>query len=175
MLCRLYGLPNNANFSIDWIPLIDAYVNSHNMNRTTILSDNLAIVITKYRQKRSSSPKNLPPFYFSAYIMDAIYFYTKFAIMGWKWTLQDPYPTHLSQKQIWESHYIPHSYKICHAIILPLHQLILNKKAPKFSKEVATDLLAVDKYFVQEWFTYIRFFGSTTYPHILLCMSLINY
>lgn len=56
MLCRLYGLPNNAKFFIEWIPLIDAYVNSHIMNWVTILSDNLATVITEYRQKKSSSP-----------------------------------------------------------------------------------------------------------------------
>ena len=87
MLCRLYRLPNNAKFSIEWISLTDACVNSHIMNWATILSDSLAIVITKYRQKRSSSPKNLPPFYSSAYIMDAICFCTKFPIMGWKWTL----------------------------------------------------------------------------------------
>ena len=32
MLCRLYGLPNKTNFLIEWIPLIDACVNSHIMN-----------------------------------------------------------------------------------------------------------------------------------------------
>jgi len=56
MLCRLYGLPNNTNFSIEWIPLIDACVNSHIVNWATILSHNLATIITKYRQKRASSP-----------------------------------------------------------------------------------------------------------------------
>lgn len=48
-----------------------------------------------------------------------------------------------------------------------MHQLIFNNKAPKFSKEVATDLLAVRKYFIEEWFTYIRVFGSTTDPRVL--------
>lgn len=32
MLCKLYGLPNNDKFSIEWILLIDACVNSHIMN-----------------------------------------------------------------------------------------------------------------------------------------------
>jgi len=78
MLCRLYGLPNNTKFSVEWIPLINAPVNSHIMNWPTILSDNLGTAISEYRQKRSTSTENLPPFYFSAYIMDVIYFYTKF-------------------------------------------------------------------------------------------------
>jgi len=98
MLCRLYGLPNNTKFSIEWIPLINASVNSHIMNWHTILFDNPATAISEYCQKRSTSIGNLPPFYFSAYIMDVIYFYTKFPIRGWKWTLQDPYPIHLNHK-----------------------------------------------------------------------------
>ena len=93
MLCRLYGLPNNTKFSIEWIPLIDACVSSHIMNWPSILSDNLATTITKYRKKKVSSSDNLPPFYFSAYIMDVIYFCTTFPTMGLKWTLQDPYPS----------------------------------------------------------------------------------
>ena len=110
MLCRLCGLPNNTKFSIEWIQLIDSCVNSHIINWATILSDNLATAISEYHQKRSTSTENLPPFYFSSYIMDAICFCTKFPIMGWKWNLQDPYHIHLSHKQIWESHYIPHFY-----------------------------------------------------------------
>ena len=85
-------------FSIEWIPLIDACVNSHIMNWVTILSDKLATIITEYQQKGASSLENLSAFYFSAYIIDAICFCTTFSTMGWKWTLQDPYPIHLSQK-----------------------------------------------------------------------------
>ena len=99
--------------------------------------------------------------------MDAICFCTTFPTIGWKWTLQDPYPIHLSHKQIWESHYIPHFYKIFHVVVLPLHQMIFNKKSPRFSQEAATNLLTVSKYFIEEWFTYIRVFVSTTDPHVL--------
>jgi len=55
MLCRLYGLLNNTRLSIEWVPLIDACVNSHTMNWATILSNNLATTISDYRQKRSTS------------------------------------------------------------------------------------------------------------------------
>ena len=48
MLYRLYGLPNNTKFSIEWIPLIDACVNSYIMNWPSILSNNLATTITEY-------------------------------------------------------------------------------------------------------------------------------
>jgi len=99
--------------------------------------------------------------------MDAICFFTTFQTMGWKWTLQDPYPIHLSHKNIWELHCIPHFYKIFHVVVLPLHQIIFNKKAPRFSQEAATHLLTVGKYFIEEWFTYIRAFGITSDPHVL--------
>jgi len=45
--------------------------------------------------------------------------------------------------------------------------MIFNKKAPRFSQEAATDLLAIGKYFIEEWFTYIRVFCSTADPHVL--------
>lgn len=46
MLCILYGFPNNAKLSIEWVPLIDACVNSHIMNWATLLSDNLTTAIS---------------------------------------------------------------------------------------------------------------------------------
>ena len=51
--------------------------------------------------------------------------------------------------------------------MLPLHQIIFNKKAPSFSEVDATNLLVIGKYFIEEWFTYIRVFGSTADPHVL--------
>lgn len=74
MLCILYGLPNNTKYSIEWVPLINSFINSHIMNWANILFDNLATAIFEYLQKSSTSTENLPPFYFSAYIMNAIYF-----------------------------------------------------------------------------------------------------
>jgi len=61
MLCRLYGLPNNSKFSLEWILLIGAYVNSHIMNWSIILFNNLDTIITEYRQKIASFKENLPP------------------------------------------------------------------------------------------------------------------
>ena len=51
--------------------------------------------------------------------------------------------------------------------MIPLHQIIFDKKAPIFSKEATTDLLVVGKHFVEKWFTYIRVYNNTTKPHVL--------
>jgi len=48
MLSSLYGLPENSKFLINWVPLIEACVNSHIMNWATILFENLAKAITEY-------------------------------------------------------------------------------------------------------------------------------
>ena len=46
MLSRLYAKPNTTRFSVDWVPLIDAIVNSLIFNCENILSDSLTKHIT---------------------------------------------------------------------------------------------------------------------------------
>lgn len=95
MLSRLYAKPDTTRFSVDWVPLIDAIVNSLILNWANILSDNLA------------------------------------------------------------------------RVMLPMHQMIFNGKAPRVSKEASTDILSVARWFAEESFTYIRVFESYASPHVL--------
>ena len=99
--------------------------------------------------------------------MDAICFVSKFPLMGWQWTIQDPLPIHVYHKELWESKFIPHFYKIFHGIMLPLHKTLYNKYAPRFSSEAEVDILPVARWFGEEWFTYVRVFGSSASPHVL--------
>jgi len=92
------------------------------MNWAQILSDTLAKAIMDYKRKRSISSRVYPPFFMSAYVMDAIYFGSKFPIMGWKWIVKDPLPIHIYHKDMWESQFNPHFYKICHGVMLPIHK-----------------------------------------------------
>ena len=95
MMCRLIGRPDSTKFYMEWLPLIDATVNATIMNWGQILSDNLAISVREYRQKRSVSLKKILPFFMSAYVMDAICFCSQFPNMGWKWTIQNHLPIHV--------------------------------------------------------------------------------
>lgn len=147
MLCRLFGRPNSTKFSLEWLPLIEATVNATIMNWAQILFDNLAKAIMEYRRKRSPSSRVYPPFFMSAYVMDTIYFGSKFPIMGWKWIVQDPLPTHVYHERMWESQFHPHFYKICQVVILPINKQVYNRTAPRFSKEVAVDILPVARWF----------------------------
>jgi len=103
-----------------------------------------------------------------AYVMDAICFGSKFLLMGWKWTIQDPLPIHIYHKDMWESNFEPPFFKICHRVMLPIHKRIYNRDAPRFSQEAEIDIPLVARWFGEETFTYIRVFGSITSPHVLL-------
>lgn len=167
MLCRLFGKPNINKFSSYWLPLVDAVVNATIMNWAQILSDNLATAILEYRRKRSIALRVYPPFFMSAYVMDAICFGFKFPIMGWKWTAQNPLPIQIYHKDMWESKFVPHFYKICHGVMLLIHKKIYYRDAPRFSQEAEVDILPVARWFEEELFTYIRVFGSIASPHVL--------
>ena len=134
MLCRMFGKPDNTKFSLEWLPLIDVAVNTTIMNWAQILSDNLEKAIVEYMRKRSISSTVHPPFFMSAYVMEAICFGSKFPIIGWKWTMQDLLPIHIYHKSIWEPQFHSHFYKICQGFMLPIHKQVYNRNALRFSR-----------------------------------------
>ena len=103
MLCRIFGMPDINKFSWEWLPLLDAATNATIVDWARVLSDNLATTIGNYRSKRATAQGIYPPFYLSAYIMDAICYISKFPVMGWKWKTQDPLPIHVYHKELWDS------------------------------------------------------------------------
>jgi len=50
--------------------------------------------------------------------------------------------------------------------MMPIHQIIFNKRTPRISPKVEADLLRVGNWFGEELFTYIRVFGSLANPHV---------
>jgi len=102
------------------LPLIDAVVNANLMNWAQILFDNLSKAIIDYRRKWSISSRVYPPFFMSAYVMDAICFGSKFPVMGWKWTMKDPLPVHVYHRDMWESQFHRLFKKISHGLMLPI-------------------------------------------------------
>lgn len=51
--------------------------------------------------------------------------------------------------------------------MLPIHKVFYNKDATRFSHEAEIDILPVERWFREEFFTYIRVFGSIASPHLL--------
>ena len=99
--------------------------------------------------------------------MDAIFFGSKFPVMGWKWTVQNPLPIHIYHKGMWKYHFQPHFFKICQGVMLRIHKRLYNRDVPKFSKEVEVDILPLARWFGEETFTYIRVLGIITSTHVL--------
>ena len=113
------------------------------------------------------SQRIYPPFFLSAYVMDFICYVSKFPVLGWKWTTQDPLPIHVYHKILWDSQFIPHFYQICHGLILPLYRMLYDKDPPRCSPEAQIDIIPIARWFEEELFTYVRVFGSTVPPHVL--------
>ena len=167
MMCRLWGLHDSANIHVDMIPLMEAAVNSIVMNWATILSDKLVIAIREFRAKTRVSERKIPPFYYSAYIMDALCFNSEFPVLGWRWTTHDPTPIHLYHHKLWKPSHKDHLYQICNGFMVPVHYSIFDRPIPRISYEASFDLPAVAHWFGEEHFTYIRVFGSKARPHVL--------
>ena len=153
---------------MEWLTLIAAAVNATIMNWAQLLLENLAKAIIEYRRKISSYLTIFPPLFMSASVMDAIYFFSQFPNMGWKWTLQNPLPIHIYHNILWESQFHPHFYKRCQGIILPIHRVVFDNIVPRFSKEAKVDIFPEARSFGEVTFTYIRVFGSIASLHVLL-------
>lgn len=145
MLCRLFGILDINKFSSEWLPLLDATTISIIVD--LIFSDNLIIAIVNYESKRSMSQRIYPPFYLAEYAMDSICYVSKFPVMGWKWTTQDPLPIHVYHKILWDSQFTPYFYQICHGLILPLYRMLCDKDPPKCSPEAQIDIIPITRWF----------------------------
>lgn len=110
----------------EWLPLVDAAVNATIMNWAQFLSDNLATTILEYKIRRSIASRVYPPFFMNAYVMDSICFRSKFPIMGWNSTTQNPLSIQIYHKVMWESNFMPHFCKIYHGVMLLIHKKIYN-------------------------------------------------
>lgn len=51
--------------------------------------------------------------------------------------------------------------------MLPIYKMLYNRDDPRFSLEAEVDILSVARWFGEEFFTYIRVFGSIGSPHVL--------
>ena len=136
------------------------------MDWANILSDKLATTILEYRTNAHQTTRTIPPFYYSAYIMDTICFNSEFPLLRWRWTPTDPKPIHIYREQLWKANYKNHLYKICKGFILPIYYSIFDKPTLRISLEAEKNLTAVGSWFGEEKFTYIRIFGSNTKPHV---------
>ena len=159
-MCRLWGLHDSSNFTIEMVPLMEAAVNSIIMDWATILSDKPAIAVLDFRNQTVVSKRKIPPFHYSAYIVDTLCFNSEFPMLGWRWTPQDPTAIHIYHQKLWKTSYKHHLYQICNGFMVPIYYSIFDKPIPKISYQASFDLTSVGSWFGEEKFTYIRVFGT---------------
>ena len=132
-----------------------------------ILCDKLTTAILEFRNKTCVTDRSIPPFYFSAYILDTLCFNSKFLVLGWRWTPQDPMPIHIYHHKLWKSHYKDHLYQVCNGFMLPIYYAMFDKPTLKISSQAEIVLTTLGNWFGEDKFTYIRVFDNLARPHVL--------
>lgn len=145
---------------------MEATCNSEIMDCRNILSDKLATVVLEFKNKSRVTERFIPPFYYSACILDTLCFNSEFPVLGWRWTPQDPMSIHIYHQKLWKAHYKHHLYQVCNGFMLPIHYAIFDKPAPKISSQAEIDLTAIGIWFREEKFTYVRVFDSHAKPRV---------
>lgn len=154
MMCRMWGMHDSIKFTIEMVPLMEAAVNSYVMDWANIFSDKLATAILDFISNACTTTRNIPPFYYSAYIMGTLCFNSEYLVLRWRWTTQDPKQIHIYHQMLWKAHYKDHLYQICNGFMLPIYYAIFYKHAPSISDEAAIDLTVVGNWFREDKFTY---------------------
>lgn len=83
------------------------------------------------------------------------------------WANQGPKPIHIYHDILWESNYFEHLYQICQKVMIPIYETIFESRPPGMFEEAMDDLRRLDNWFGEEYFTYIRVWGSLSHPHVL--------
>lgn len=65
MMCTLFGYSNTNKFLVEWVPLTEEKIDSYIIGQGTILSNNIASQIRKFRQNWYVTTRVVPPFFMS--------------------------------------------------------------------------------------------------------------
>jgi hypothetical protein len=131
MLCHLYGEKNSSKFKLGWVPLIHQVLAGNIFNWAHILSANLKQEVQKSQE---APPGYYPGFFMSSYLVDAICVVTPFPLLAWSWSPSEE-AIHLYCSKMWEINCKNYFYDICNFFMIPLHFLLKNLPAPRFSQE----------------------------------------
>ena len=106
----------------------------------------------------------------SGYVMDVFCGTSAFLALSWNWSKTSP-PVHIYCSDMWEENFIPQIYEICDMFLGSMYHKIFKEDALAFS-ERAKELIALHgDWYVGEYFSYIRIWGSNTFhllPRIVL-------
>jgi hypothetical protein len=106
-------------------------------------------------------------FFMSAYIMDAMCSMTPFPLMSWSWAPSETEPIYVYHSKLWEDKASNFIYEIFNSVLVLMHVAIFGNPPPWILDNIVTNLSRVADWYVEEDFSYIRFFGAFVSPHAL--------
>jgi hypothetical protein len=165
LICRLYGEKDCSRFSEAWMPL--AYmvaISGRGFNWGAIISKQLSICI---QQAQTPKEGETPSFYMASYLLDVICARNVFAGMNLSWHASE-LPVHVYFNVLWENRYKKSYSLICDQFIVRIHFMLFKKECPRLSAAAKKMISKVGHWYLDEHDTYIRVFGATRAPHLLL-------
>ena len=94
----------------------------------------------------------------SSYIRDVICYMTPFPLMNWSWNPTCAEPIHVYHSKLWEENVKDFFYKICHYIVIPMHQILYGYEPLWISEQIMGNLKEIFDWFIEENFSYVRVF-----------------
>jgi hypothetical protein len=88
-------------------------------------------------------------------------------LMSWSWTPNSVEPIHVYHLKIWEDKAKDFFYEMCNWVVVSMHIVIFGHPLPRISDKVLVNLGKVADRYIEEHFSYIRFFGCSVPPYAL--------
>jgi hypothetical protein len=165
MLCRLCGEQDASKFTLSLIPLIYYCANEGSMfNWVDILSIILVESITVVKETK---PEKFPSFHMVSYLLDIMCIPHQYPKMGWAWKPVDS-SIHIYYKVLWEHNYIIEYHKIYNHFLAPMYEFIFCAPTLCMTDKVLEIIQNIGDCYLMENETYIRIYGATKAPHLLL-------
>jgi len=127
-------IPPNSSWL--WVPIIHQFRPGNIFNWTHILSANIK---NKCKSLNNLLQDTVDYFFMSSYLVDSICAVTPFPLLPWSWSPSEE-PIHLYYCKIWAINCKNHFYDICNFFMIPLHLILKNLLALRFSEEAINSI-----------------------------------
>ena len=68
---------------------------------------------------------------------------------------------------MWEENEKDHFYENFHNVIIPIHEVLYGNIPPRIFEQIMGNLGAIEDWYIEESFSYIRFYGCFSSPRDL--------
>jgi hypothetical protein len=100
------------------------------------------------------------------YLIDVVCAVTPFPLLAWNWSSSEEV-VHIHCSKMWAINCKHFFYEICNHFMIPLHLILKNQPAPRFTQEAIDVIKEIGDWFIDEEFSYIRIYGCEGAPHLL--------